>query len=195
MKEKSSWVVQTVAKEFGYKLDVAAVHVVIQENPQIIEVFISEIQQTIDVYNEHKDGNFFLGIGRQLLINAAYLASIYNEVLPSYETVLAYLQSDEELYDEVMHELKTSPYFDQVYALQEPGYLLHNLLILFYRTALLCMIPVLREKNAQLSSTIEEMACALEMNGVRTHLFLSIKHWIESWEEEGFAQDLAEKIL
>jgi hypothetical protein len=195
MKKNSEWILQTIKKEFKGKFDVNLVFTSIQEDSQIIDILLSEIQEAIKIYNKYKNHTQMLGFGRELFINATHFASVYNEQIPNYETVLLNLQSDKGLYNKVINELTTSAYFKEVYEIKDSIYLLQNLLILYYRTTLLFSIPLLREKGVQISSTIEEMACILEMNGTHTTLFLATKHWIENWEEEEFAQALYERLL
>lgn len=194
MTENISWILETIKKEFSQKFDTKALLEKIESDFSIVEALIEEIQLAIDEYNSNRDTFETNDYFRKLYINAVYLASIFHEPLPKYTEIIQELQSNQDLRVAVLAELTHSSYFKEVYELKNSMYIFHNVLILFYRTALLYMNTVLREEQAQLSSTIEEMACLLELEGTHTHLFSSTVHWIIDWENEGFSYQLSELI-
>lgn len=184
------WILEVLDKELARKVDAPSLKNVIHQNPQMIPSFIKEIQQALDLYNQDRKTSDVQGFPKDLYKNAFHLSSIWKQPLPEYENLIGILRSDKKLSDAVFSELRDSTYFKEVFTISKKDHLLHNLLILFYRTSMLALNPVLREKKAQISSTIEEMGCALALEGKKTHLFDSTRHWIQNWQEEDFSPHL-----
>jgi hypothetical protein len=122
------------------------------------------------------------------------LKQIYDGELPDYLETIRKLGENIGVKEKVFSHLRDSSYLDEVYKISDPEYLLTNVLILVYRTYLLLTSPELKKKNAQISSTIEEMAVLLKLEGKESLVFEATKHWILNWREEGFSQDLAKLI-
>jgi hypothetical protein len=187
MTDFTSWVCDILQNKFADKIDASVLISTIESDPGNIGVFAHEIQQAIELFNTQIQID-------DSLINAKHLASILSDPLPRYEEIMAKLQTDQDLQKQVITELTTSSYFREVYEISDPLEHLHNIMILLYRTSLLHMYPMLREKGAQISSTIEEMACVLALNGAHTHLFEATKRWIKNWKDEEFSSQLVDKL-
>lgn len=155
------------------------------------EKYAGEIQQAIDLFNHiRQDGHPDL----KTLENAAHLMSILGADLPGYTEIIAKLEDTPELSRNVFDELAESDYFQEVWEIDNPNYAMINLMILFYRTSLLNLFPVLREESAQISSALEEMAAVLYLEGQPTNLFSATRKWIENWKVEGFSKQLWDKL-
>lgn len=190
----TDWIITTIESEFSRKIPIGSVLKAINNNPQLIDTYISEVQSAINAYNAGQHTGNYHSLPVTILDNTRHLLSIFEVPLPSYQHIISELMEDKKIYKQVISELTTSTYFKDVYELPDPLCVLHNLLILLYRTTMLSLYPELRSGGAQISSTIEEMACVLEINGDHTHLFQATKHWVKDWQGEGFSQILAKTI-
>jgi len=154
--------------------------------------YAAELELAINKYNSIKNNGHK---NLDILINTNHLLNIWDDVLPQYKSIIDRLEQDDDLRNKVFTELSESDYFQVIWQIPNPNYLMLNLMILFYRTSMLCLHPQLREKDAQISSTLEEMAAVIEIEGQFTELFKAIKHWIENWDEEGFSEELYMLVL
>lgn len=192
MTNNADWIIKVIESEFSRKIPIESILRAISADPQLIHTYINEIQLAIDTYNTGQGSGEYRSLPVTMLDNTSHLAGLLEDNLPSYEHVTSVLKEDPKTYKQVISELTNASF--EAYKLPDPLKVLHNLLILLYRTTLLCLYPNLREGGAQISSTIEEMACVLKIDGVHTHLFEAIKHWVKDWQGEGFSPLLANKI-
>ncbi len=153
-----------------------------------------EIQLAIDHFNTTVLLNVVEESQKQLFKNATYLANIRKEPLPAFFSILEKFRQDAQLRRAVFTELRDPQLFSQVYQIPDKLHMLQNLLLLVYRTSLLHLFPQLRQQRAQISSTIEEMACALALNGTVTQLFFATQHWLKNWQEEDFSAELIDAL-
>jgi len=154
---------------------------------QYCKKIVEEISRFIDQYNFATDLD-------PMFINAIHLKSILSQPLPPYVQIIDQLFHDQNLLSVVIKEIKESPYFYDIYQVNNPFHFFTNFMILLYRNSLLNLRPELRVKEAQISSTIEEMACLDYLRGHDSLLFQAIKEWVIEWEREGFSEELGSLI-
>lgn len=161
---------------------------------QLFVTLISDLNQTIDLYNSFPACLVHSPYQSDIFINTTHLKSIYQQPLPSYSSILNDLLANLKDLDITFSEMRDSTYFHHIYEIDKPEYLLANLMTLVYRCHLLGSIPSLRTNNAQISSTLEEMAALRYLLGEDSLYFQSVRLWIMDWEGEGFSQDLARLV-
>ena len=149
---------------------------------------VEEIGRFIDQYNSVTDLE-------PIYINTIHLKSIRSQSLPPYVQIIDQLLYDQNSLDVVIKEIKESPYFYDIYQVNNSSHFFTNFMILLYRNSLLNQEPQLRVQEAQISSTIEEMACKSYLEGQGSLLFQAIKGWIIEWEREGFSEELAKLVM
>lgn len=155
---------------------------------QLFGEIAKEIDKVISAYNSFVSGDNIK------YVNAGYLKKIYSSSLPIFSSILTLLSDNPVLLASVMSEMRDSTYFHHIYMIDPSEHLLANLMTLIYRNTILIEHSELREKNAQVSSTLEEMSALLYLQGIDTHYFHAIKDWILDWEGEGFSQELASLV-
>lgn len=154
---------------------------------------ISDLDSSITLYNSFPSSLVGSNYSVDLFKNTTHLKSLLEE-LPLFSTVLSHLSASPKDLDTALAEMRDSTYFHYIYLIDNPKYLLANLMTLVYRCHLLSSRPALREGNAQVSSTLEEMSALRFLLGEDSLHFQSVRHWILDWEGEGFREDLANKI-
>lgn len=154
----------------------------------------SEIEAMIELINSYYQNEKNITISHELLVNSIHLKEMMNEILPRFDQVINEILIDNKIQRKVFFELRDSTYFNEVYQISNSYHIIINLLILCYRTTLLFQNPLFKMNNVQISSSIEEMACVLMLEGKDTELFQATKHWIINWEEEEFSEKLASLI-
>jgi hypothetical protein len=120
--------------------------------------------------------------------NAEHLHSILMMPLPSFEDVLGLLSVNPSTYQRVVTEFNESAYLYEVWKIDELQHLYINFLILIYRTTLLNHYEYLREKGAQISSTLEELAALNALENKKSLIFEATKRWLTDWKEEDFSE-------
>lgn len=186
-------------KYFSEKIDISLFSLYVRENEQLADIFSSEIQSAIDLFNENRK-NFDSEKEFNIYQNAVELNTVFRNDLPKYSEIINTLFANQEIVDKVFRKLKTSPYFVDVWRLGDSEKLLANLMILLYRTTLLHLKKDTLVDNdsgenlVQISSTVEEMIYFMKLSGKNTRLFESVSHWLVSWEEEGFSEELYNKV-
>lgn len=149
----------------------------------LIEQSTKEVSQCINLFNTNT-------FDKDVYINAAHTKFIIGNSLPSIaDTFDLFMQ--EENRKKVMNHLVTSTYLKEVWEIENAKHLINNILILLYRTTLLETDNRLKEGQAQISSTLEEMSLLLALDGERTLLYEATKHWMQDWGKEGFSEELA----
>ena len=163
-----------------------SVNELIRYMPSILKIYLGELDFAINMFNRFKkEPKEFVAI--KLFINAGNLIIIMGEEdLPNTNKVDFSLK-----WKEILSELSGFEFLSEK---TDVEILFGRLVVAFYRTYILQTVPGLREKGAQIGSTIEEMLAILALYGFDTHLFQATKHWIRDWENEGFSKELALKI-
>lgn len=183
----SGLIIKYLFNKFNTKEVVKLIH-----SQQTVEAYILEIEDAIKRYNNLNIQNL-KPLPSKFFINTIHTKELQVE-LPPYDQIIEQLIINKQLQIDVFTELSKSAYFSEIYKIPENQYLLINLLILFYRTSLLNMYPELRTAQVQLSSTIEEMAALMYLEGRSTELFNATKHWIKAWKREGFSRELSDLV-
>ncbi len=161
----------------------------IRENPEIINVLLGELNAAIYKFNRMKN--------ESVMKNSEQLIGILGQVdLPEGSEVFANIANNDSKNNKkkiikLFQEMQKFRFID-VPASEEK--MMGRILLALYRTFLLQKTPSLREKGAQIASSLEEMLAILALKGFDTHLFRATRHWIADWQREGFSKELADKI-
>jgi len=171
----------------------------IDKNKNKVEIFTHEINSAISYFNKIRI-KFDTNKNYKFLINAKEFNDIYNNDLPDYFDTVDELFENKNLTNQIFLIFKNDKYFKDVWKTKSYEILLANLLILIYRTTLLqkhkdkLIDKETGNNRVQISSTIEEMIFSMKLEGIDTDLFHSTKHWLVNWKEEGFSEELFEKM-
>lgn len=169
------------------------------ENQNVLYNFSDEISLAIARYNEIFVENLVCDLPKSLFINAQNTHNMFSTELPCFSTLFTELTYVSILREKVFHELANSEYLKEVWELPIPS-LLCNLLILVYRNAVIYSYPDLLldpktgERKVQISSTIEEMICLIQLTKLELDSFEHIKIWLEDWKNEGFSEKLIDLL-
>lgn len=158
---------------------------ILEELPELGDLLVAELNAAIGLFNRFQGGK--LDIKTEYYVNSGHLANVIEIPLPRVETVFG----NDRLYENTMKEVARFQFIDEF---TDGIKLLNVLLVGYYRSYMLMKYPYLRNKNAQVASSLEEMLVYLALKGVRTNLFEATKDWIIDWKKEGFSKDLAAKI-
>lgn len=165
--------------------------------PEILSIYEGELTAALDLYARLRQNPSGFVYQSELLINASYLLSNFASFeLPSWKEILTRLighesDANKDLLEEIFTEVGQFEFLD---AMEDPHQLAGALLIAIYRTYTLVSFPFLRQGQAQIASTVEEMLAVFALEGWSTNLFRATSIWILDYEREGFARGLAQKI-
>ncbi|MBI4990735.1 hypothetical protein HZB96_01420 [Candidatus Gottesmanbacteria bacterium] len=179
-------ILDLLEKNLGTHKEVVKAVEKIRENPEIIEALLGELNAAIYSFNRLKN--------ESSIKNAQNLIGILKEFdLPESSVILESLskRKKSKKLKQLFIEMSKFKFLDKK---TSEVNLLSRILVALYRTYLLQNISGLREKGAQVASSLEEMLAVMAIKGFDTHLFQATKHWILDWKREGFSKELAEKI-
>ena len=193
----TKWLKQTLEKGFDEKFDVQEACNWIETNPNLVEQYAQDLHQAVSLFNSlfilSGDNDLPPEVG--YCINSIHTAGHVSENgLQNYYKIINELREDSELQVRVVDNLTNNTYFTEVYQLQPISHVVANLMILFYRTAMLESNPQYKKDRVQFSSTIEEMTILRKYNGEDPLLLEAIQHWLEDWEDEGFDKRLVDLL-
>lgn len=152
----------------------------LKQTPQFVNQLTEELEKAIEIFNQKEFSP------KNIYINALYLEKIINKLPKSSD-----IKISNTLQKNLINELEN---FEFINTMKPMKQLTSALLVATYRTYLLNNQPQLRQKNAQIASTIEEMLAYMAINNNDTLLFQATKHWIKDYKVEGFSKDLAKAI-
>jgi hypothetical protein len=162
--------------------------------PESIDIYQVELTSAIHIFSRYQNNNFPYPQIDDLCINAHYLSSLlHGKTLPPWCSIEEQFNNNENSPD-LMNVGKELNEFDFIKTIDQPGKLAAALFLGFYRTYVLVTLPFLRQKNAQVASSLEEMLAILAIEGCRTQLFYATRHWILDYQSEGFSEFLAKKV-
>lgn len=153
------------------------------------KIYLDELNLAINAFNQFRhDPNF---PNKGLCKNSLELDQVFQHDLPEICSVLEKINQDLKLSKLVYSELTDSSYFQEVWQIRPLNYLLVNILLLIYRTAVLhlnrdLLIDKSGERLVQISSALEEMAYYLHRQNKVSNIFPALKIWLDNWQEEGF---------
>lgn len=186
-KQLLTWATNLIGVHLSPKLSQSQLEGLKKIDQQYCDKIVEEISRFIDQYNSATDLD-------PMYINSVHLKSILSQPLPPYVQIIHQLFQDQNSLSVVIKEIKESPYFYDIYQVTNSLHFFTNFMILLYRNSLLNLRPELRVKEAQISSTIEEMACLDYLRGHDSLLFQAIKEWVIEWKREGFSEELGSLI-
>jgi hypothetical protein len=157
----------------------------LEPEEELFNEILSDMDRCIERFNKH---NFDF----KVYVNSFYTYSILKKKLPDTEKIFRLLYEDLKLKDRVRSELVNSKYFNEVWKITNAPYLFINILVLLYRTTVLFQVKELKLGSAQVSSTIEEMALLLKIEGEKNKVFEATKHWLVNWKSEGFSETVGQ---
>lgn len=160
--------------------------------PDIFEHLSQELNDAITQYNQYPK-QLTDKLSSSLFLNTNHLKTLLSK-LPTFSTILDTLVLDQSQVNLVFTEMRDSTYFNFIYKIQNPSYLLANLMTLVYRCHLLNNNHELRKGGAQISSTLEEMSALRYLMGSDSLHHQATRHWILDWEGEGFSRVLATRL-
>lgn len=162
--------------------------------PQVVRIYQAELITAIDLFQKYKASIFYYPKMHELCINSRYLANLLqNNNLPTWDSIQKKLLCSERPI-EISKTGELLRNFEFIEAMEEPNKLGAALFLGFYRTYTLVTMPFLKEKDAQVASSLEEMLSILAFEGCKTQLFWSTYHWIVDYKAEGFSEGLALKV-
>jgi len=162
--------------------------VTLKKNPELITLLLRELDASIDKLNRYIKTN--KNKYKQILINSEYLRLIIpkDKSLPTVDKMIEDIRNAKLIFKEVNR-------FNFINKLKSEMQIIKALILGIYRTYILIKYPYLREKNAQIASSLEEMLALMALQGINTNLFQATKHWILEYKKEGFSKDLAKRII
>lgn len=162
--------------------------------PEIIDIYQAELTAALHLFSRYQINEFKYPQINELCINAQHLSRVLNgKTLPLWCTIEEQFLNFEDTPD-LVNVGKELNQFDFIYTIDQPSKLAAALFMGFYRTYALVAIPYLRQMNAQVASSLEEMLAILAIEGCQTQLFWATHHWILEYQEEGFSELLAKKV-
>lgn len=184
---------------FGDRTNIPPALSLLRNIPELLDIHRGELNAAIHLFYRFTRTQEYQY--PRLFINAELLAGILqNQELPDWEEIAQRLITTKP--GDQSSELHLT--FDEIGRFQfidrmgppafSPLQLLGALFVAIYRTYTLVTRPSLRREVNEIALTIEEMLALLAINGCRTQLFDATKHFILDYEEEGFAQELAQKV-
>lgn len=153
---------------------------------------IADLDAAIGLYNTYPSC-LSKDLIQDIFINTNHLKTLVLTI-PAYSKTLNLFANTPHYLDEALAEMRDSTYFHHIYEIKNPEHLFANLMTLTYRCHLLSSISGLREGDAQVSSTLEEMSALRYLLGEGSLHHRATRHWILDWEGEGFSQELAKSI-
>ncbi len=185
--DKYQVILDILQKNLGDHKRVSVIMEIVRQNPEILVVFLGELEAAIYKFNRMKNESLVKNADKLMRImgtdNLPECSVIVKDLLKGNKSKKKLAQLFEEMNKFKFLDDKTSN-----------SYLLGRILVALYRTYLLQNISGLRGKGAQVASALEEMLAVMALNGFHTHLFQATRHWIIDWKKEGFSRELAEKI-
>jgi len=180
-------ILDILQKNLGNHQRVPVIMEKVRQNPEILAVFLGELEAAIYKFNRLKN--------ESLVKNADKLMGIMGtDDLPACAEVLKDLflrNKSKKKQVQLFEEINKFKFLDDK---SSELYFLERILVALYRTYLLQNISGLRGKGAQIASALEEMLAVMALNGFQTHLFRATRHWITDWKTEGFSKELAQRI-
>lgn len=164
-----------------------------REQPKLREELFLELDEAVEMFNMYLENKLVSEIAPEILINANTLKTILagKMKLPVSRVLFEDLLSDGKLKTAFMDKFRN---FEFLVEIGNTAKLLACILVVSYRTYMLVKYPFLQEKNVQVASTLEEMFAMMAINGEEKHLFRATKHWIMDWKNEGFSEELSDKV-
>lgn len=149
---------QNLKDYLGHVVPLDEVNIYLHLHPEAIELYFSEFEVAIHSFNQFRILSKFPH--KNYYKNAQRLEKVFKRNLPKFKTIFQKLSSDAVLTNITFSSIANDKYFKEVWAIRPVEYLLINLLLLIYRTAVLelnkgILIDINGRRKVQISSSIE----------------------------------------
>lgn len=163
--------------------------------PEIYDIYCAELESALSLFSKLQCNPHEFPGESDILINARYLQQILNgdKLLSRTELEgdIKKWRDEKKLWELIFSELSGFEFVNQEI---EPNIFSGEFFVAFYRTCTLIKYPYIREKNGQVASSVEEMLAVFAIAGCQTQLYLSTRHWLLDYQNEGFSPLLSKRL-